>query len=301
MRVRDVTLFTAFREAGRQFRDLLPRHRIAQAHACRRDLFCVIEMRDRIHDSLRALPRMTALEYSRANEDAIDAQLHAERGVGRSRDASCGKIDYRQSSELCNSKEELRRDTVLDRSFFYFLHLLLFQKFLQLGNPASDRANVPDRLDDISAPCFALGPYHRGAFIEPAHRLTQVARAANEAHGERGLVHVEFLIGGREDLALIDVIHLERLKYLRFGKMSDAALGHHGDGYRLLYFPYHCGVRHSRDAAVSADIRRHALQSHDRHRPRLLGYFRLLGIRDIHDDAAFLHARQSRLQPEGPF
>src|SRR3989344_2324559 len=126
MRVRDATLFSALREAGLQLRYLLSRHRIAQAHACRRDLFCVIKMRDRIHDSLRALPRMTALEDSRTHENAVYAQLHAEGSVGRSGDAPCGEIHDRQSSELRDLEEKRGRNAVFGRFFFYFFQLLLF-------------------------------------------------------------------------------------------------------------------------------------------------------------------------------
>ena len=92
-------------------------------------------------------------------------------------------------------------------------------------------------------------------FIEPTHRFSQIACAANEGNGENSFVHMELFVGGCEDLALIDEIHFQSLEHLRFGKMSDAALGHHGNGHRFLYCPYHCRVRHPRDAAVFADVR----------------------------------------------
>src|SRR3989338_5730256 len=130
MVMRSLTLCTALGEAGRQFRDLLSRHCFAQTFARGGDLLCVIEMRDRIYYRAGALGGVAALEYSRAHEDAVDPQLHAEGSIGRRRDATGGEIDDRQSSELCDLEEERRRDAVFRRFILYFLQLLLFQKFL---------------------------------------------------------------------------------------------------------------------------------------------------------------------------
>ena len=75
-----------------------------------------------------------------------------------------GEIHDGQSAEFRYREEERGRDAVFSGLGFDFLELLLFQKFLQLGNPALDRANMSDCLDDIPAPCFAFCAYHRGTF-----------------------------------------------------------------------------------------------------------------------------------------
>ena len=51
--------------------------------------------------------------------------------------------------------------------------------------------------------------------------------------------------------------------------------------------------RHAGHAAFLADIGRHAFQRHHRGRAGLLGDHRLLGVGDVHDDAAFQHLRQA--------
>ena len=48
-------------------------------------------------------------------------------------------------------------------------------------------------------------------------------------------------------------------------------------------------IGHARDAAVAPDVRRHALERHDGAGARLLGDPRLLGVDDVHDDAALEH------------
>ena len=65
-------------------------------------------------------------------------------------------------------------------------------------------------------------------------RLAEVATAAHERHPERRLVDVIRLVGHREHLALVDVIDLARLEYLRLDGVSDARLGHHGYGHGIL-------------------------------------------------------------------
>jgi len=48
-------------------------------------------------------------------------------------------------------------------------------------------------------------------------------------------------------------------------------------------------------AAFLADVGRHALERHDRRRAGLLGDERLIGVGDIHDDAALKHLGQADL------
>ena len=56
------------------------------------------------------------------------------------------------------------------------------------------------------------------------------------------------------------------------------------------------GVGHARDAAVAADVGGDPLERHHRHGARVLGDLRLLGVGDVHDDAALQHLGEARLQ-----
>ena len=59
------------------------------------------------------------------------------------------------------------------------------------------------------------------------------------------------------------------------------------------------GVGHAGHAACRADVGRHALERHDRDRARVLGDLRLLGVDDVHDDAALEHLGQAGLDAQG--
>ena len=74
--------------------------------------------------------------------------------------------------------------------------------------------------------------------------------------------------------------------------MTDAALRHDRNGNRLLNAADHAGVAHAGYAAGRADVRRDALERHDRARAGLLCDFRLLRGGNVHDDAALEHLRQ---------
>ena len=86
------------------------------------------------------------------------------------------------------------------------------------------------------------------------------------------------VVGGREHLALVDVVDLERLEDLRLDEVADAALGHHRDGHGLLDLADLVRVGHAGDAALHADVGRHALERHHRDGAGLLGDARLLGV-----------------------
>ena len=75
------------------------------------------------------------------------------------------------------------------------------------------------------------------------------------------------LVGRGQDLGLVDVVDLERLEDLRLDEVADPRLGHHGDRDGLLDLDDLRRIRHARDAAVRADVGRHALQRHHRTAP----------------------------------
>ena len=72
--------------------------------------------------------------------------------------------------------------------------------------------------------------------------------------------------------------------------MPDTHLCHYGNGHRLLNLGNHLGVGHARHAALLANVRGHAFERHNR--ARLLGNDRLLGVGNVHNDAAFEHLRK---------
>ena len=174
--------------------------------------------------------------------------------------------------------------------------------------PASRRmpdctdAHVAHRLDDVAGAGLALGPDHRRALADAAQRLAEVAAAAHERHLELVLVDVVLLVGRGQHLGLVDVVDLERLEHLGLGEVADAALGHDRDADRLLDLADQLRVAHARHAAELADVRRHALEGHDRDGARLLGDPRVVGGHDVHDHAAREHAGEPDLGgPGGSF
>ena len=54
-----------------------------------------------------------------------------------------------------------------------------------------------------------------------------------------------------------------QLTYLAFDKVSNASLGHDGDGHCLHDLLDHGGVGHARDATLDADISGDTLEGHD--------------------------------------
>ena len=155
-----------------------------------------------------------------------------------------------------------------------------------------DLAHVAHSLDDVARARLALGTNHRGALGNTAQRLAQVAGTADKRDVKLGFVDVVDIVGGGENLGLIDVVDIDGLKDLRLDDVTDAALGHDGDGDGLLDALDHLGVAHARDAACGTDVGRDALECHDGAGARLLGDACLLGRGDVHDDAALEHLRE---------
>ena len=218
----------------------------------------VLEVRGRLDDRLRAQVGVARLEDARADEDAVGAELHAERRVGGGRDAAGGEGDDRQPAVLGHPAHELvRRLQVLRLG----VQLVAAQR-LQPPDAAEDGAHVRDGVDDVARSGLTLGADHRGALADAAQRLAEVRGAADERHREAPLVDVMLDVGRRQHLGLVDVVDLERLQDLRLGEMADPALGHHGNRDGLLDLADHARVGHARDAAVAADVGRHALERH---------------------------------------
>ena len=163
---------------------------------------------------------------------------------------------------------------------------------------AADAAHVAHGLDDVAGAGLALGADHRRALGDPPQRLAEVGGAAHERDLELPLVDVVGLVGRRQHLGLVDVVDLERLEHLRLGEVADPRLGHDRDRHGLLDALDQQRVGHAGDAAVAADVGRHALERHHRGRAGVLGDLRLLGVDDVHDHAALEHLGQAGLDAE---
>ena len=169
----------------------------------------------------------------------------------------------------------------------------------QPADLGADRAHVPGRLDHVAGAGLALGADHRRALADAAQRLTEVGRAADEGHGERPLVDVVSLVGGGEDLGLVDVVDAERLQHLSLDEVTDARLGHDRDRDGGDDAVDHVGVAHARHAALGPDVGRDPLERHDGDGAGVLGDLGLVGVDDVHDDAALEHLGHAALDASG--
>ena len=112
------------------------------------------------------------------------------------------------------------------------------------------------------------------------------------------LVDVVHFISRRKNFRLVDKVHAELLQGLRLRKVADAALGHDRDGGRGHNLADNGDGGHTGNAALGADLGRHTLQRHDGDSARFLGDLGLMGIGDIHNDAAFEHLSQADFQAQ---
>ncbi len=168
-----------------------------------------------------------------------------------------------------------------------------------LAHVAHDRPQVAHRLDDVARAGLALGADHGRPLADAAQRLTQVGGSAHERDGEGPLVDVVGLVGRGEDFALVDVVHRQRFQHLGLGEMADAGLGHDRDGDHGLDALDHLGVAHPGHPALAADVRGDPLQCHHGHRAGVFGDLGLLGVDDVHDDAALQHLGEASFDQVG--
>src|SRR5215217_110939 len=236
------------------------RHRLAEALGGARDAVGVAEVRRRFDDRRGARRGVLGLEDARADEDALGAELHDERGVRRGRDAAGAEQHDRQLAGGGDSAHEVERRLELLGGGRQ-LHVV---ERLEAPDLRADPAQVAHGLDDVAGAGLALGADHRRALADPPQRLAEAGGAADERHLEGPLVDVVGLVRGREHLGLVDVVDLERLQHLGLGEVADAGLRHHRDRDGLMDPADQQRVGHARDAAVAADVGRDALERHDR-------------------------------------
>ena len=107
------------------------------------------------------------------------------------------------------------------------------------------------------------------------------------------LVDVVGFICRGEHLGFVDVVHAERFKYLRFHKMTDAALCHDRNADRFHDLQDEFWVTHTGNAAIRADISGNAFQRHHRNRSSIFSNLCLIRRDHIHDHTPLKHFRES--------
>ena len=245
-------------------------------------------IRHGLDDRGGALRGVARFEDAASDEYALGSERHHQRRVRGSRDAAGSEVDDGKAAELAQFEEPRRGDLHLLRRLEY----LVVPQRQHARNLRAHGAHVAHGLHDVAGPRLALRAYHRGALLDAAQRLGQIARAADERDAELPLVDVVNVVGGRQNFALVYVVYVERFEYARLRGVADAALRHDGDAHGALDFLNHPRVAHARDAARGAYVRRHALERHDRAGSRLLGYARLLRRSHVHNHAAAQHTRE---------
>mmetsp|Transcript_44521 Transcript_44521/g.111862 ORF Transcript_44521/g.111862 Transcript_44521/m.111862 type:complete len:401 (-) Transcript_44521:8-1210(-) len=285
----------AVRPAHGQVIHVDARHGLAQVLGHLRQDLRVPEVGHRLDDGPRSLLGVVRLEDAAAHEDAVDAQLHAKCCVrGRGHPTRCEVHDGKLAVTLGLHHQVQRRAHLLrEREDLVVVH------GLQHADLLVQRADVAHGLDDVAGARLALRADHACSFSDTAESLTKVAASAHERHLELVLVHMVALVGHRQDLALVDAVDAQVLQNLGLDEVPDAALRHHRDGDRVDDLLDHLRVRHARHALLVPDVCWDALQGHDCTSARLLGNLRLLGVHDVHDDAALQHGRQALLNAVG--
>ena len=191
-------------------------------------------------------------------------------------DAAGGEVDDRQAALRGDPRDQLeRRPQVLGRG-----RQLRRVERLEPPDPARDRAHVAHGLDDVAGAGLALGADHRRALGDAPQRLAEVGRAAHERHLERPLVDVVRLVGGRQDLGLVDVVDLERLSTCASTKWPMRALAITGIVTASWISRILVGSAMRATPPSRADVGGHALERHHRARAGVLGDLRLLGVGD---------------------
>jgi len=300
-------------------------HGRAEASGALHEDLGVIEVRDSPHNRRRALHGVVGLEDATPDKHAVHAKLHHEGSVGGCGDAAGGEVHNGELAGRGDLLDELvRRLHVLGGD-----EKLVIRHSLQVRNLGPNGTRVAHRLDDVAGTRLALGADHTGALGDAAEGFAEVAAAADEGDGELRLVNVVRLVSHREDLRLVDKVNLDGLEDLGLDEVTDADLGHDGDGDGGLDVLNHLRVGGARDAAVAADVggdlregrvskrgqgdfgdnvyavssyvissyvvssHSHLLKRHNSTRARRLSDLRLLHIHHIHDNSALEHRRKS--------
>mmetsp|Transcript_16005 Transcript_16005/g.32126 ORF Transcript_16005/g.32126 Transcript_16005/m.32126 type:complete len:345 (+) Transcript_16005:175-1209(+) len=270
-------------------------HRLPQPLAHLRQHLGVVVVRNGLDNGGGPVGGVTRLEDATADKHAVHTELHHQRGVGGGRDAACGKVDDGETAQLLDLGDEGVRglDVLGVHEQFVVVHRL------EPPDLALHRLRVPHSLHNVPGAGLPLGPDHRRSLCYPAQRLAEVAAAIDKRHSELVLVHMVHVVGGREHLALVNVIDPNRLQNLRLHLVPNPALGHDRDGHGSLDVLDHLGITHARHPTILADVRRNTLQGHHCTSSGGLRDLGLLWVHDIHDDTSLQHLGMANLHSKG--
>src|SRR6202140_5456115 len=255
-----------------------------------------------LHDRSRALlgfrrvgkGRRVLHENSAPYKDGFGAQLHYQRRVGWGCNSSGRDIRDGQLSCFGDDADQFVWGTV----FFRLRVEFLFAEDGENLHLLYDLADMFDGVDYVAGAGLSLSADHSGAFGDAAQRVAQVAGCADEGNLESVFVHVVGFVGGGENFGFVDVVDAEFFENLGFGEVADGALGHDRDRHGGHDLANLFGRRHAGYAALSADLCRDAFERHDGDSAGLFGDGGLLGVGDVHNDAAFEHFGEAGLETE---
>ena len=143
-----------------------------------------------------------------------------------------------------------------------------------------------DGVNNVASASLTLGADHGRSFSNAAQSFAQIARSADKGDGE-GMLDVMGFVGGGKHFGFVNVIDAQLLENLSLSKMPNAALRHHRDGNRRHNLANLLRRSHARNPALSADLRRNALECHNSYRASLFGYRSLLGVGYVHNYSPF--------------
>ena len=154
-------------------------------------------------------------------------------------------------------------------------------------------------IGDIARASLALGTNHGRAFGDAAQCLAKVGGTADERDCELPLVDVVGVVGRGQHLGFVYIVDAQTLKNLRLHKVPNTGFSHHRNRYRIDDALDEVRVAHASDAALRANVCRHALQSHHGHCTSVFSNLRLIRVDHVHDDAALEHFGHAALDEIG--
>ena len=208
-------------------------------------------MRRRLDDRLGASRGIRGLEDPGADEDAVGAELHAKRGIGRCRDTARGERHDRQRPVARDPFHELVRRAQLLR---LGVHLFVTQR----GEPADvpeDRPHVGHGVHDVARPSLALPADHRRSLGNAPQRFADVRAPAHERRHHR------------DGHGLLDLADLVRIRHARDAAVPpdvgrNTLQRHHGNGAGVLRDPRLVSGRHVHDHTALEHLGETALHAH---------------------------------------
>src|SRR5258708_18175884 len=122
---------------------------------------------------------------------------------------------------------------------------------------------MANRFNNIASASLTFGANHRCTFINATQRLAEIAATTDERNLKLMLIYVIFLIGRRQDFALVDVVDANSFQDLRLDKMTDAAFCHHRNADRFHNALDHAWIAHTGYAPLHPNISGDSLKGHD--------------------------------------